>query len=90
MNARHLSAYILQALARAQSDGRESNLETLVDELKVRRKDVRAALTALHREGMVDVLRMRLTLSGFAIGRALLDQKLPVLRKPAQSAIVAA
>ena len=83
MNIRTLSTYILQALARAQMEGRLSNLETLRDELEVRRADIRKPVSQLHREGMLDVLRMRLTLEGFAIGRALEDETLPPLRKPA-------
>lgn len=86
MNARTLSAYILQALAQAQSEGRRSNLETLIDDLKVRRKDIRNAVSALHREGMLDALTMRLSLRGFAVGTALQGQPLPALRIPAEPA----
>ena len=90
MNAQALSAHVLQALARAQSEARPMNLETLTQALRVRRTDVRRAITVLHRQGYVDALHMRLTLAGFAIGRALLDQSLPALRVPAVSAVVAA
>jgi DNA-binding GntR family transcriptional regulator len=88
MNIRTLSTYILQALAQAQMEGRLSNLETLRDELQVRRTDIRKAVSQLHREGMLDVLRMRLTLAGFAIGRALAGETLPPLRKPASPVVV--
>lgn len=88
MNIRTLSSYILQALARAQMEGRFSNLETLRDELSVRRTDIRKAVSQLHREGMLDVLRMRLTLAGFAIGQALVDEELPPLRQPAEPQVV--
>jgi hypothetical protein len=71
---------VLQALTLARMDGSSETLDTLVDKLRVRRKDVRSALTVLHRQGMVDVLRMRLTLAGFALGKALLDQPLTALR----------
>jgi biotin operon repressor len=90
MNARTLSAYILQALALAQTEGRIVNLESLTDDLKVRRKDIRAAVSQLHREGMLDVLTMRLSLRGFAIGRSLQGQRLPELRvsvEPARAAV---
>jgi hypothetical protein len=84
VNIRTLSTYILSALARAQREGRLSNLETLRDELSVRKTDIRAAVSQLHREGMLDVLRMRLTLAGFAIGQALEGEALPPLRVPAK------
>jgi len=80
MDHKTLAAYILQALTVAQTEGRSENLESLVEALRVRRRDIRATLTMLHRQGLVDVLRMRLTLTGFAIGRALVGQSLPALR----------
>lgn len=89
MNLRTVSAHVLRALAENQTEGRASTLETLTDALQVRRTDVRAAVSALHREGYLDVLRMRLTLRGFAVGRALVGQALPELR-PAQVARAAA
>lgn len=86
MNLRTLSAHVLRALAESQAEGRPSSLETLTERLQVRRTDIRAALTALHREGHVDVLRMRLTFTGFAIGTALLGQDLEALRPAAAPA----
>ena len=77
MNVRTLSMYIPRALADAQTEGRRQNLETLVTELHVRKRDVRTAVTTLHQQGLVDALHMTLTLSGFAIGRALLTADLP-------------
>jgi len=64
------------------------NLEDLVGEIGVRRKDVRAVLTKLHQQGFLDVLRMRLSLRGFAIGVSLQGEELRALRVPA--AVVAA
>jgi hypothetical protein len=90
MDQKTLAAYIVQALTLAHIEGRTEDLETLVEKLRVRRKDVRSTLTVLHRQGMVDVVRMRLTLSGFAIGTALLGQALPALRVTAQASIAAA
>lgn len=84
MNIRTLSMYILQALARAQMEGRRMNLLTLRDELSVRRTDIRAAVSRLHREGMLDALTMRLSFQGFAIGQALSTATLPPLRAPAE------
>jgi len=89
MNLRTVSTYVLCALAQGQTDGRASNLATLTDELQIRKTDVRGAITALHREGYLDALRMRLTLRGFAVGRALIGEPLPELR-PAQRAEAAA
>ncbi|KYF50952.1 hypothetical protein BE04_16265, partial [Sorangium cellulosum] len=76
MDKKILAATLLQALAVAQREGRVETLETLVEKLRVRRRDIRGTLTVLHRQGMVDVLRMRLTLSGFAIGSALIGETL--------------
>lgn len=90
MNRRTLSAHLLKTLALAQFEGRASTLESLVADLGVRRGDVRSALSALHREGYVDVLRMRLTLKGFAIGSALANDQLAPLRHPQAIAIAAA
>lgn len=90
MNTRTLSMYVLRALAEAQIEGRRTNLEDLVDQLQVRRRDVRGVVTALHQQGLVDVLHMRLTLEGFTVGRALLTQELPVLRLTAEQRVAAA
>jgi hypothetical protein len=87
MNAQTLSAYVLKALAEAQSEGRTSTLETLTEAVRVRRGDVRRTLTLLHRQGFVDVLRMRPTLSGFALGRAYMGKVLPPLRVTAAPAL---
>lgn len=81
MDRRTLSAHLLKVLAEGQIAGEASpTLDSLVAELGVRRKDVRDALSALHREGYVDVLRMRLTFAGFAIGANLRSQELRPLR----------
>jgi hypothetical protein len=73
MDKKILAATLLQALAMAQRDGRSETLDTLVEKVRVRRRDIRSTLTVLHRQGMLDVLHMRLTLSGFAIGSALIS-----------------
>jgi DNA-binding IclR family transcriptional regulator len=90
MHAQELSAHVLQALAHAQSEGRTSSLDTLVDTLRVRRGDVRRTITLLHRQGFVDAMRMRLTLPGFALGRAYMGAKLPPLRRPKMAQVSAA
>jgi hypothetical protein len=80
MDQRLLSAHVLKTLARAQVSGARSSLETLVEALHVRRKDVRAAVSALDAAGYLDALHMRLTLNGFAIGAALRETNLAPLR----------
>lgn len=80
MNPKTVAAYVLRALALAQAEGRLANLATLTSELAVRKTDVRAAVSSLHREGYLDALHMRLTLRGFAVGTALVGEKLPELR----------
>ena len=90
MNVRTLSMHVLRALAHAQTEGQRSTLDTLVDEIKVRRRDVRAAVTALHQQGLVDAIHMRLTLQGFTVGRSLVAQELPALRTAAERRVVAA
>lgn len=77
---RVLAPYILRALATAQAAGRPMNLQLLTDRLDVRRTDVRAALSAMHAQGLVDVTTMRLSLEGFTIGLSLRKAKLPPLR----------
>jgi DNA-binding IclR family transcriptional regulator len=90
MQHRTLVPYLLRALAVAQRRGRTLTLEDLSRALAVRKTDVRALVSALHHEGFVDALRLRLTLAGFAIGAALAKQKLPPLRRPAPLALVPA
>ena len=75
-----LAIHLLQSRTSAHREGRRSTLDGMVSELGIRRGDVRSALSALHREGLIDVLRMRLTLVGFAIGQALLSERLLSLR----------
>jgi DNA-binding IclR family transcriptional regulator len=82
MTSRKLAPYVLQTIARHQLGGRLLTLQTLVDELGVRRTDLRKTVTALHRQGLVDAMRMRLTLTGLVLGTALLRNDLPPLRRP--------
>ena len=90
MDRKTLAAYILQALAIAQREDQSLDLDSLVDLLHVRRKDIRSTLTLLHQQGMLDVIRMRLSLQGFAMGSALIGEPLPALRVTPQVAFVAA
>jgi hypothetical protein len=63
-----------------QRDGRLTTLDDLLHGLAVRRADIRFVVSALHREGYLDALRMRVTLKGFAVGQALAGSELPPLR----------
>ncbi len=89
MDPRTLSPYILKSLAKHQIEGRRVTLQTLVDEIGVRRADLRDAVSALHLEGYLDVLRMRLTMSGFAVGAGLINVDLPTLRRSKVSIVAA-
>lgn len=77
-----IAIHLLKAMTRAQRDARLLDLEQLSSEVGVRRSDARRVLSSLHREGLVDVLRMRPTLAGFAIGAAVADETLSPLRRP--------
>ena len=90
MNMQALSAHVLAALALAQIEGRRLDLEALTALLHVRRGDVRRAVSALHREGFVDALRMRPTMLGFALGRSYARKPLPELRPQPAAAVAAA
>jgi DNA-binding IclR family transcriptional regulator len=85
MNKKHLALHVLQALARQHMAGRHATLQSIVDELDVRRKDIRDTISALHDEGYLDVLDLRLTMVGFAIGAGLAQTKLPPLRATGSS-----
>ena len=80
-----LSAHILRDAASAQLAGTKSAPLThasLATDLGVRRVDVRRALSALHKQGLMDVAQMRLTLAGFALGKALEGRQLKAIRIP--------
>jgi DNA-binding IclR family transcriptional regulator len=81
MTPQALAPYVLRLLASAQTKGRPVTLRDLTRELGVRKGDVRNVVSALHREGHVDALRLRLTFSGFALGIALASSRLPPLRR---------
>jgi DNA-binding IscR family transcriptional regulator len=89
MDAQMIALHVLRAVAEAQVDGRRIDLENLVEAVQVRRRDLRSTVSALHRAGLVDALRMRPTMKGFALGIALAREPLPGLR-PARSAATAA
>lgn len=74
--------HVLRALTRSARTERRVSLEDLSKELCVRKVDVRRILTTLDRQGFVDVLHMRPTMLGFAIGLALGAGDLTVQRAP--------
>jgi len=82
MTPERIAPYILRALAEAQIEGRMMDLEALSRAIEVRRPDVRRAVSALHQEGLVDALRLRLSMQGFAIGSALLEGEMRKLERP--------
>lgn len=75
---RALAAHILVALAHTR--GRATTLADLAGTVGVRRTEVRGLVSRLDREGHVDALRLRLTLSGLALAASLDGCKLPALR----------
>ncbi len=80
MNQSLVALHLLKALGIAQAKGRAENLETLSESLGLRRTEARAALSSLHREGYVDVGRMKLTLTGLAVASGLARTRLAPLR----------
>lgn len=89
MNPRTLAPYVLRTIARHQLNGHCITLQTLVEDINVRRGDLRKTVSALHREGLVDALTMRLTLRGFTIGVSLLRVDLPPLREEVVASVAA-
>ncbi|EYF07876.1 hypothetical protein [Chondromyces apiculatus] len=86
METKALAPHVLRALFDLQSEGALVNLQTLTDTLQVRRVDIRRVITALHREGYVDALHMRLTLRGYALGASFAKSELLPLRRASGAA----
>lgn len=84
-----LAIHVMKRLTIAQTQERLLTLQDLAEDLGVRRADVRRTVSALHQEGFVDALRLRLTLAGFALGSSLVDALLAPLRRPAIAAPLA-
>lgn len=78
IDPRALAAHVLVAIAHAH--GRAVTLDELAEAVGVRKVDVRAIVSRLDREGHVDAMRLRLTLSGLALAASLDGCKLPALR----------
>ncbi len=77
-----LAIHVMKRLSMAQAQRRALTLTDLASELGVRKADVRRVVTALHQQGYVDALRLRLTLAGFAIGAAVARVDLRPMRRP--------
>ena len=90
MEPKTLAPYVLKVLAGYQINGRLATLQTLVDELRVRRSDLRKTVTALDAEGYLDAMRMTLTMAGFAVGAGLVERELPPLRQSRKLTLIAA
>jgi predicted transcriptional regulator of viral defense system len=75
-----LAAHVLRAIARPRT--RVVTVEEVARTVGARRADVREVVTRLHREGFIDALRMRPTLTGLALASALRACKLKELRPP--------
>ncbi|WP_437942194.1 hypothetical protein [Sorangium sp. So ce341] len=90
MTDKDLVPHLLRTLLSLQSEGKTVTLETLTTALAVRRTDVRRVITALHREGYLDAVRMRLTFRGLALGAAFAAAPLRPLRRPSLRAVKAA
>ncbi|WP_437728807.1 hypothetical protein [Sorangium sp. So ce861] len=90
MTDKDLVPHLLRTLLALQSEGKTVTLETLTTALAVRRTDVRRVITALHREGYLDAVRMRLTFRGLALGAAFAAAPLRPLRRPSVRAVKAA
>jgi predicted ArsR family transcriptional regulator len=76
-----IASHLMAAIVRAALEERRTNLEELANEVGVRKAEARTTLSALDRQGLVDVMRMRPTLLGFAMGQALRAKGLPALRQ---------
>ena len=66
-----IAAHVVVLLSQAQALGRTVRLDELASDIGVRKADVRGVVSALHAEGHVDAIRLRLTLSGLALATSL-------------------
>ena len=81
-----LAIHVMRAISRSQRRGRGVCLEELAREVGARKADVRAVVSALHAQGFLDALRLRLTLAGLAIAEALRGQAVVDVRRRSSSA----
>lgn len=76
-----IAHHLLVALRAASERAERTNLDELSRELGIRKAEARAVLSELDRRGLVDVLRMHLTLVGFGVAEALKNKPAPSLRQ---------
>ena len=76
LDHKSIAAHVVVSLAHAQELGRAVRLDELASDIGVRKEDVRNVVTRLHAEGHVDGLRLRLTMTGFALASSLAGNKL--------------
>lgn len=76
LDTKSIAAHVVVSLAHAQELGRVVRLDELASDIGVRKADVRDAVTRLHAEGHVDALRLRVTMTGFALATSLAHCKL--------------
>jgi DNA-binding IscR family transcriptional regulator len=76
LDTKSIAAHVVVMLAHAGELGRIVRLDELAADIGVRKSDVRDVVTRLHAEGHVDALRLRLTMTGFALAASLADCKL--------------
>jgi hypothetical protein len=81
LDTKSLAIHVVVTMGDAQADGRVLRLDELAADLGVRKADVRHVITRLHAEGLVDALRLRLTMSGLALATSLGASALPALRR---------
>jgi hypothetical protein len=84
-----LAIHVMRALTSSGAEGGRWDAEQLAVEVGARRADVRRALSALHAQGFVDVLRMRPTMLGFTLARALEGATLRPVRSRAKLSVAA-
>lgn len=71
-----IAIHVMREMTIAQEDGRRITALDLSEKLGVRRTDIRAVVSNLHHQGLVDAMRMRVTLAGFAYVRSVAPQPL--------------
>lgn len=80
LDRKAVAAHVLVALSVAAEEGRSVTVADVAETIKVRRGDVREVVSQLHAEGHLDALRMRLSMTGFALARNLAKANLKKAR----------
>ena len=82
-DSRALAAHVLRVLAKPRA--RVLTIDDLAARVDARRDDVRQVVSQLHREGHVDALRMRPTMSGLSLATSMRACKLRDIRSAAST-----